>query len=46
MSEKVYGYSKPGKPINNEMIEQLVEDAELSHCKRLLTRKVCKRSNT
>jgi predicted HicB family RNase H-like nuclease len=28
MSEKVYGYTKSGKPIDDEMIEQFVEEAE------------------
>lgn len=28
MSEKVYGYTKSGKPIDNELIEQFVEEAE------------------
>lgn len=28
MSEKIYGYTKLGKPIDNEMIEQFVEEAE------------------
>jgi hypothetical protein len=28
MSEKVYGYTKSGKPIDNEMIERFVGEAE------------------
>jgi hypothetical protein len=28
MNEKVYGYTKSGKPIDNEMIERFVGDAE------------------
>jgi predicted HicB family RNase H-like nuclease len=28
MSEKVYGYTKSGKPIDRELIEQFVEEAE------------------
>jgi predicted HicB family RNase H-like nuclease len=28
MSEKVYGFTKSGKPIDDEMIEQFVEEAE------------------